>query len=185
MKRIFKRVGYLLKAKGRHGTHSPFVYAFVEQVMRRKTKFKLSKPSLVPGNFSKKEINLLGRALQYIDPEIVYVDHILLPFIKALVRDNDALTFEVESIYKNEKGFKSGGLFFCLPTEECINEIKPFFAEHFHTAIIPYSHFSKPANKGWADISSSEYMKMVIDTWYFGFVSNHPDFKIKQYFALR
>lgn len=71
---------YRWQAKGRHGTHSPFAYAFVEQVLRSKERPELHTYSV----FSKSEARLFKLAIQYssvrkmLIPENLYHDIVQL-----------------------------------------------------------------------------------------------------------
>jgi hypothetical protein len=55
---LIQYLRYRWQAKGRHGTHSPFVYRFVEEVLR------------------KKDGDLNSRVLQYADAEVLPLERI-------------------------------------------------------------------------------------------------------------
>ena len=181
MKKILKRGLYIMKAKGRHGTHSPFVYAFVEQVLRSKTKFIVQEKN----TFSQKEISLLGRAFQYLNPSVVYVEDDLKLLIEDLKSNNAPLHFEVKPMNLNEHNHWDNGLYFCLPTKENIAFLKSKASSQTITAIILHQHKSKTNFENWEELGRDENLKMVMDVWSFGFVSNNADFKLKQFFRLR
>jgi len=181
MKKILKRGFYIMKAKGRHGTHSPFVYAFVEKVLRDKTKFVLQN-NVAP--FSKKETAILGRALQYLKPVVVYADDAMAPFLKQLQLSNTTLHFEIQPML-DESNYIKDGLFFCLPTEKNVAFLKKQFSKQSQAAIVLHQHKTKEAFEIWESLGEDLQMKMVMDVWHFGFVSNHSDFKMKQFFRLR
>jgi hypothetical protein len=199
MKRILKRGLYIMKAKGRHGTHSPFVYAFVEQVLRAKRTFPLKNNPDNSFTFSQKEINLLTRTFLYLNPAVIYADGALLPFLLALKANVATLHFETEVITQDEKEYQSDGLFFCLPTKENVQFLQARFAEKQYGAVIPRrqkgANFQKkrhPAQQedkvsleNWEALVHLETVKMAMDVWYLGLLSNHSDFKMKQFFRLR
>lgn len=184
IKRTLAYLRFLTKAKGRHGTHSPFVYSFVEKVMRGNTRFSLIYPSGNPGQFRRSTINRLGRTLQYLNPEIVYADRWLMSFILTLKIENPSFTFEVAPFPNKEAEYKNGGLIFSFGIDENLEHIKEIASRQYYTVIMTGIHFAIPF-KNWQALSNEPVFKMVLDVWNFGLLSNHPDFKTKQYFRLR
>jgi hypothetical protein len=182
MKKILKRGLYIMKAKGRHGTHSPFVYTFVEQVLRAKTKFNLKENPL---SLSLKEISLLGRALLYINPCIVYVEDTLKSFLLQLKASDKSFNFEIRLMDMTPKKQTEDALFFCFPTKENVAFLKSAAAFQSMAAILLHQHTDREKFENWELLEQEDRFTMVMDVWNFGFVSNHPDFKIKQFFRLR
>lgn len=182
MKKILKRGLYIMKAKGRHGTHSPFVYAFVEQVLRAKTKFSIKDK---PASFSSKEVSLLGRTLLYIHPQIVYVEDSLKSLLLQLKACFPSFNFEIRPMDSaNEKQIEDG-LFLCFPTKENVAFLKSAATFQNIAAILLHQHKDRENFENWELLEQEDRFTMVMDVWNFGFVSNHPDFKMKQFFRLR
>jgi hypothetical protein len=180
MKRILQRGKHLLKAKGRHGTHSPFVYAFVEQVMRLKTSYRVEGQNIL----TKKQLNLIGRTLQYLKPEVVYIDPILFPVLNKLNPFFPAAIFKILPSKEASVTDSGNGTFFiCLPIRENNDLLQTVAAQKICSAIVLLSH--KDEANQWEALKTAAVFTMVLDTWDMGFVSNHPDFKTKQYFRLR
>jgi hypothetical protein len=180
MKRILQRGKHFFKAKGRHGTHSPFVYAFVEQVLRSKRKFHAENSPL-----SQKQINLIGRAIQYLDADVIYVDAFLFETVNALNSCISSVKFKVLPLEISKENYKDGACFICLPGKES-NHFLINIAERCKcSAIIPLNQKDKNQKQYWENLKNESIFKMVLNTWYIGFISSHPDFKIKQYFRLR
>jgi hypothetical protein len=182
MKKLLQRGLYLMKAKGRHGTHSPFVYAFVEEVLRDKTKFAL--PNQYTG-FSNKEISLLGRALLHLQPTIVYVDDNLKSLLINLKISNPSLHFEIDTLQVNDKIYKNEGLFLCFPTTENGTFLSNQFKSQSHAAIILHQQKDMAAVSNREALYQDKNIKMVMELWSFSYLSNHSDFKMKQFFRLR
>jgi hypothetical protein len=184
MKRILHRSRHILKAKGRHGTHSPFVYAFVEQVLRAKTKFRV--PHELNLSFSTKEINLLARVFQYLNATVVYADADLFPVCEAIKLSATASDIEIKPMGITAKNFQEkDAVICCVCSSENVSFIQTLATQKVITAILPQCHKDRATEEKWEKVYECEYFKMGIDAWYLGLVSNHPDFKRKQFFKLR
>ena len=96
MKRLLNYSRHWFRSKGRHGTHSPFVYAFVEQVLRNKNKIKTERIQQLPARqtgLSLREMKLFYKTLYFLKP--VYV---LVPDDAGLDWIKDILPFIVPGI---------------------------------------------------------------------------------------
>lgn len=184
MKKILHRSRHLLKAKGRHGTHSPFVYAFVEQVLRAKTRFPIQHESASP--FSRKEINLLGRVFKYLNAKVIYADADLFPICEAIKLSMASSDLEIKPIGTKAKDFQEENAVICCDcSSKNVALIQTLSPQKQITAVLTHCHKDKITKERWETFKGCPHMKMRIDAWYFGLVSNHPDFKRKQFFRLR
>jgi len=179
MKRIFKRAGHLWRAKGRHGTHSPFVYAFVEQVMRSRKRFAINTSSDL---LTQKQIDLTGRAIRYLRATTVYADSALFDIVNAIGKDASCKVLPLDT---TRQDYGAGTCFVCLPTVEAVRFLQQLASLQICAAIIPLDHKDLTGLRYWELLREAPAFAMVLDAWHIGFISNHPDFKVKQYFAVR
>ncbi|KAA5536501.1 hypothetical protein F0919_02200 [Taibaiella lutea] len=180
MKHILQRGKHLWKAKGRHGTHSPFVYAFVEQVLRSKKRFQVKNSPL-----SQKQINQINRSIQYLGADVIYADAFLFETINALSNHASSAKFKVLPLDISKEDYKDGACFVCFSGKASNDFLINIVKQSTCAAIIPLNQKNKNQKQYWEHLKNEPIFKMALDTWYIGFISNHPDFKIKQYFRLR
>ena len=65
MFRCLEYTAFLWKAKGRHGTHSPFAYWLVDEVLRQKQPLNKPEFSEIPGKKTKNFLNKLQQCLAH------------------------------------------------------------------------------------------------------------------------
>jgi len=182
MKRILNHTRHWLKAKGRHGTHSPFVYAFVEQVLRSAR--NRTAPEEATPAFSAKETGLLVRTFRYLDKKVVYASASLLPFARWLA-EAAGTNVVVKSLEPGTDIPETDVLLFCECNAMALIYLKQAPAGQTLTVVLPLIHRDVTSEVYWQEAAVLENFKMVMDAWYFGLLSNHPDFKMKQFFRLR
>lgn len=186
MKRLLNYSRHWLKSKGRHGTHSPFVYAFVEQVLRNKNKIKAQQVRQLPVPrqvLSLREMKLLYKTLYFLKPEQVLLpddgglDWIkdILPHIVAGVETGNTETFD----------YTTGGkhcLLVMLAEDQYFTRVEQAIQAGI-TVLVLHPHGAGPAL--WERLYTDPAVKMSLDYWYFGLLMNDMAFKQKQHFRLR
>ena len=63
---------YKWRAKGRHGIHSPFVYAFIENVIQDRNRITITSPVEFPG-IPAYDTKLVNRLLQHYDYRVILI----------------------------------------------------------------------------------------------------------------
>lgn len=185
MKNMLRYGRHLLHAKGRHGTHSPFVYAFVEQVLRSKKRFRLN---ISDRKLRGKEINLLIRAIYFIRPGKILVDAALMNLLSSII-----LLPGLESISLMEltEGHVAG-----LADEQTlllsgsINTssvalLRAAIQKSTVSVLLLNPHINKSSEENWKLLLALPEIKMRLDLWHLGLLLNDPAFKASQYFRLR
>ncbi len=187
MKRILNYSRHWLASKGRHGTHSPFVYAFVEQVLRNKNKIKTEQVKQLPwpeSVFSLRETKLLYKSLYFLKPR-----YVLLPEDAGLGWAKQVLPHIVTGAVTVPAGafdYHAAGkdCLLLLPAQQ---RYYPDFERAIGAGIsvlVVYPHRAgDPAL--WERLYTDPRVKMSLDYWYFGLLLNDIAFKQKQHFRLR
>jgi hypothetical protein len=183
LKNTIKYLNYLIKAKGRHGTHSPFVYAFVEEVLHDRRHFyveqQLAEASAQSG-YEAPLIRSIFKTILYLKPEVTVLQgntfklkkiaqsaHRQMPIgpdIDTFLSANNPL------IIIDSKDV----------TSPDIIEIQQRCAQFAILLLFPHQMESH-----WEQLISNPTFQTTLDCWNFGLLVANPAFKAKQHFYVR
>lgn len=169
-----------LKAKGRHGTHSPFVYSFVENVLRATEQY-----DYCPDFLQQNEWNLLNRTLKCINPEECKVMGIPIDSIKESLSQQkwNFSTWEKADETKNHNQlFILTNMEHVLGKEKLLNQIAMNCQQLSVYILRPYDAISRSA---FSEYYSSLSLKFTLDFWEGALLVSNKAFKEKQYFRLK
>lgn len=185
MKNMLRFGRHLLHAKGRHGTHSPFVYAFVENVLRSRKRFRLN---ITGRKFRRKEINLLARTIYFIRPDKILVDAALMNLLNGIISLPGLESIVVMEL--NEHNIAQPGNEKILFLSEGISDVSVALLStavnrSIASVLLLHPHINKSSEASWQLLSALTEVRMKLDLWHFGLLLNDPAFKASQYFRLR
>jgi hypothetical protein len=186
MKNILRYGRHLLHAKGRHGTHSPFVYAFVENVLRSKKRFHFK--NITDKKLSNKEINLLIRTIHFLKPDSILADKELLNLLNSVVSlpglENIA-TAELNERTIDQQGEGETLLISRSTNISVLELLRAAIQKSTVSVLLINPHTTISSAENWQSLSALPEVKMSLDLWHLGLLLNDPAFKANQYFRLR
>jgi hypothetical protein len=186
--RIKEFIKYKRKAKGRHGIHSPFVYSFIDNVLKKRTS--------VPNLFlvTKKEKKLINRIISYFGcRNILWVANPhgeAETYISITHEDGQkaSLTSEVFRIDAPAEYPQPDLLLIDLNDP---SDWKPAFEKYGHRlkedslVLVSAPHQTKKHSEAWAELHSLAGVKLSIDIFRLGLLFFRDEFKEKQHFILK
>lgn len=189
---------FLLRAKGRHGLHSPFAYGFVENVLRAgPVRRSLSTPSSAstpptstPPVFGARDFQHLVRIIAYwkpgeirLFPEVITASHALahlFPSIPVYKADEGTPT-ATPALWVGKVGSAEGHKLSVF--EKLIFKEQPDYKEQ---AIVLFDASSSPSNRQEAeDLQRKSTLPMGIDFWNGIFLASDSRFRVRQRFQLK
>lgn len=172
-----------MRAKGRHGTHSPFVYAFVEQVMRAKARPAVS---LQAHHLSPVAFRLLYKTLQHLAPETIYASAELLPVIDLVVKEGGRRTKVMLLPEQGAVPVTASSVLVCVAcAARNFPVIKEILLRDKIQIVVTGPHAGKDSVAVWSQLSAIPEVKVSLDYWHLGLLVADPAFKAKQHFRLR
>lgn len=171
MSNIFlNRLRYIFTAKGRHGTHSPFIYGFVEQVLRSEVK--------ISGD---KKTDMLYRILNYIRPDKVFVTASLYSNIQKHPAFN---AFDTQIFHPDNK--LSDHALYVFDIDALSTIMANDIARTDESKILIYNtHINKDMTEIWAQLKALDRFTYSVDCFSFGLLLNDKAFRLRQHFILK
>ncbi|RYD96538.1 MAG: hypothetical protein EOP54_13495 [Sphingobacteriales bacterium] len=168
-------LNYLLKAKGRHGTHSPYIYKFVADALHENTPAR-NYPKEVQGN----KARTLFRVLSYL------AEGQQLRVSPAVIQAHGWLQYFMPVITDPGKRTITEQAFFILSLEEIEWYKQALFTKEMSSgSSFLVLHPGNPDYPLLEDCFKQEWFNATLFTWDFSVLMNRPDFKRKQHFILR
>lgn len=177
----FDYLKYRFKAKGRHGTHSPFVYAFVEQVLRKQKLQQAFKGNTRKDRVLLQLIDFLKIKQIYLFPNAISVEisHVqsLFPKLKiieissiSMVKDfeNTLVLLDIEHIKEPE---------FDILQQQKGKENLSIYLNNINQ--------NQSNQLVWNKVKEYNNFPMSLDFWIGGLLIQQNSFKIKQHFLLK
>lgn len=177
VKKILQYGRHLLRARGRHGTHSPFVYAFVEQVMRKRPRVALPRQD----QFRPRAAALLYQTFCYLSPQVIYADLVLLDAVTALA----AQALPGVPVLLLANGTAPAQALVIANISSALPDQMNNLLEHPVKILLVGPHAHKATERTWMQLAASPAVKVSIDYWHFGLLVNDQAFKARQHFRLR
>lgn len=179
----FEKLKFWFRAKGRHGTHSPFVYAFVERVLRSKEIFKNC-----PKGFSQKSWQRLNATLRYLAvSEILFPEGFSAEIMLALSKNWPEMKMSLLSA--GVLSIESGNLLLLQANDrtmmDCWLEEQLSNTNGWFSIYVLGPHGNEQAFGQVFSLKNNAAFKMVLDFWQGLLLVNSNDFKEKQFFELR
>lgn len=173
---------YIFKAKGRHGTHSPFVYAFVEQVLReQKTESQTFK------KLSKRE-QILFRLIPFLKTEVVYLLAKESTTIKIIIHNTFPEIKIIELVdIKEIRTYQNALLILNLENTvyENLCSLETISNQSNFSIFVNSIHTNKQQFAIWEQLKSLKRFTLSLDFWLGGFLIQDKAFKVKQHFILK
>lgn len=176
---LIKKIAFRYSAKGRHRVHSPFVYAFVEQVLRLKTSFHGTPDCLEPRAWQQ-----LNAGILYLTPSIVFLNDAFPeetrqslkehhPKIRFLFTEHKSLSPNIDKtdfplyLYLHPAAFQPPSL--------------PQDSTH---AIWLFDTYAPLKRAEWTQKAKQHNYPLVLHLWEGCLLIKHPDFRQFQVFRL-
>ncbi len=164
--RIIQFLKYKWKAMGRHGTHSPFVYAFIEQILHDydmiPKSYLISCPSL-----GLRFENILSRIAAHYQ----FKNMLFLP---ARAADQPATNADMVIMDGKDASIWKTQLDAILP-----------LLKNESVVVIQDIHSSKTHDQAWTGLCHHPDVRMSIDLYGMGLLLFREEFKVQQHFVLQ